>query len=324
MKIILRQIKKINFVKIRIYFKIEYTFCFFFFFSLILIFSIKIIHISLNSIELTNRENSTQTFSLLRRDIVDRNGEIISRNVKSFHVAINPKLLTNKENLIIKLRLNFPELKIDTLERQLNKGKYFYLKKRVSQDDKEKFWSLGEKAIIFEPFQSRIYTHANLFSHIIGQVDFDNFGISGIEKFFDRELRDKKFANEPLKLTLDTNIQYLVDKELNKALTTFEAKGGGALLMDIENGDILSLVSLPNFNINERSVIRDKNYINKITKGVYELGSIFKTFTIAIALENNLVTPTTIIKDIPRSIKCSNFEISDIKEFPRIYLLRIF
>ena len=290
---------------------------FFLFFSLILIFSIKIIHISLNSIELTNRENSTQTFSLLRRDIVDRNGEIISRNVKSFHVAINPKLLTNKENLIIKLRLNFPELKIDTLERQLNKGKYFYLKKRVSQDDKEKFWSLGEKAIIFEPFQSRIYTHANLFSHIIGQVDFDNFGISGIEKFFDRELRDKKFANEPLKLTLDTNIQYLVDKELNKALTTFEAKGGGALLMDIENGDILSLVSLPNFNINERSVIRDKNYINKITKGVYELGSIFKTFTIAIALENNLVTPTTIIKDIPRSIKCSNFEISDIKEFPK-------
>ena len=111
---------------------------FFLFFSLILIFSIKIIHISLNSIELTNRENSTQTFSLLRRDIVDRNGEIISRNVKSFHVAINPKLLTNKENLIIKLRLNFPELKIDTLERQLNKGKYFYLKKRVSQDDKEK------------------------------------------------------------------------------------------------------------------------------------------------------------------------------------------
>ena len=290
---------------------------FFLFFSLILIFSIKIIHISLNSIELTNRENSTQTFSLLRRDIVDRNGVIISRNVKSFHVAINPKLLTNKENLIIKLRLNFPELKIDTLENQLNKGKYFYLKKRVSQDDKEKFWSLGEKAIIFEPFQSRIYTHANLFSHIIGQVDFDNFGISGIEKFFDRELRDKKLANEPLKLTLDTNIQYLVDKELNKALTTFEAKGGGALLMDIENGDILSLVSLPNFNINERSVIRDKNYINKITKGVYELGSIFKTFTIAIALENKLVTPTTIIKDIPRSIKCSNFEISDIKEFPK-------
>ena len=98
---------------------------FFLFFSLILIFSIKIIHISLNSIELTNRENSTQTFSLLRRDIVDRNGEIISRNVKSFHVAINPKLLTNKENLIIKLRLNFPELKIDTLERQLNKENIF-------------------------------------------------------------------------------------------------------------------------------------------------------------------------------------------------------
>ena len=87
--------------------------------------------------------------------------------------------------------------------------------------------------------------------------------------------------------------------------------------MDVNNGDILSLVSLPNFNINQRLMVKDKKYTNKITKGVYELGSIFKTFTIALALENNLVTSKTIIKDMPRSIKCSIHKISDMKKHPK-------
>ncbi len=289
---------------------------FFLFFSLIFIFSIKMIHISLNNVETFIQEKSKKKFALMRRDVVDRNGELISRNIKSFHVAINPNLVNNKENFIIKLRINFPNLPIKKIKEKLYQGKYFYLKKRVNQIEKEKFWSMGEQGVIFEPFQSRIYTHANLFSHIIGQVDYDNFGISGIEKYLDLELKDQRKMNQPLELTLDTNIQYLINQELNKALITFNATGGGALLMNVNNGEILSLISLPNFDINLRADVKDKKYINKITKGVYELGSIFKTFTIALALENNLVTPQTIIKNIPRSVKCSNHEISDIKDFP--------
>ena len=302
--------KKNNIFQDRIYL------LFFLFFSLVLIFSIRIIHVSLNKVELFYQENSNNKFHLQRRDIIDRNGSLLSRSIRSYHAAINPNLVKNKENLIIKLRLNFPELPIKTIEKKVNSNKYFYLKKRINQNEKEKLWSLGEKGIIFEPFQSRIYTHSNLFSHVIGQVDYDNFGISGVEKYFDRELRNKELINQPLQLTLDTNIQYLVSKELNKALITFEATGGGALLMDVKNGEILSLVSLPDFDINLRANVKDKNYINKLTKGVYELGSIFKTFTIALALENELVKPETIIKNIPRSVKCSKHSISDIKEFP--------
>ena len=85
---------------------------------------------------------------------------------------------------------------------------------------------LGRKGIIFEPFQSRIYTHANLYSHILGQVDYDNFGVSGVEKYFDRELKDKKLFNNPLQLTLDTNIQHITDEELNKALETLKQPEG--------------------------------------------------------------------------------------------------
>ena len=289
---------------------------FFLFFSLILIFSVRIIHVSLNEIEMLNQQNTFNKFNLLRRDIVDRNGDLISRNIRSFHAAINPALIKNKDNFLIKLRLNFPEFSAKDISDKIKKNKYFYLKKRITQNEKDRLWSLGEKGIIFEPFQSRIYTHANLFSHVIGQVDYDNYGISGVEKYFDKQLKNEALTNKPFKLTLDTNIQHLITQELSQAINTFDASGGASLLMNVENGEVLSLVSLPNFDINLRKDVKDKKYMNKITKGVYELGSIFKTFTVALALENNLVTPKTIIKDIPRSINCSSHKISDIKQFP--------
>ena len=150
-----------------------------------------------------------------------------------------------------------------------------------------------------------MYTHGNLFSHVIGQVDYDNYGISGIEKYFDRELKDKDLIDEPLKLTLDSNIQYIINKELSNAIKTFKATGAAALLMDVNNGDVISMVSLPNFNINQRETIIEKKYINKVTKGVYELGSIFKTFTVALALEHELVDTDTVVQNIPRKIRCS-------------------
>jgi len=306
-----KEVKDSNIYQDRIYL------LFFLFFSLIVIFSIKIAFVSLKKPELFNQKINSSQFISLRRDIVDRNGTLISRNIKSFHAAINPNLIKDKENFLIKIRLNFPTLPIKQIKKNLKKNKYFYLKKRLDQNDKEKLWAFGEKGIIFEPFQSRIYTHANLYSHIIGQVDYDNYGISGVEKFFDKELKDKKILKNPLQLTLDTNIQHIIDNELNGALKTFDSTGGAALLMDVNNGEILSLVSLPNFNINKREKIVDKNFINKITKGVYELGSIFKTFTVALALEKNLVSPETLIKNIPRKIKCSIHEISDIKKFPK-------
>jgi cell division protein FtsI (penicillin-binding protein 3) len=303
--------KKFNNFQDRIYL------LFFIFFSLILIFSIKISHISLNKKEIFNLHEKDNKFSLLRRDITDRNGVIISRNINTFHAAINPKLVKDQKNFLIKLRLNFPNLPINEIKKKLNEKKYFRIKKRIDQMEKEKFWALGEKAIRFEPFQARMYTHGNLFSHIIGQVDYDNYGISGIEKYFDRELKNKNLVEKPLELTLDSNIQYIINKELNNAIKTFNATGGGALLMNVNSGDILSLVSLPNFDINQRLDIRDKKYINKITKGVYELGSIFKTFTVGLALDHKLVETNTIVKNIPRKIKCSIHEITDLKEHPK-------
>jgi cell division protein FtsI (penicillin-binding protein 3) len=287
------------------------------FFSLILIFTISIFLVSLKNPQgITNKKN-TENFLTLRRDIVDRNGELISRNIRSYHAGVKPSLISNKETFIINIKLNFPEISLEQLKKNISEKNFFYLKRRLTEDEKNRIRSLGEKAIRIEPTQIRIYPQKELYSHILGQIDDDNYGISGVEKYFDKELKNLSLINEPLKLSLDTNIQYFIKKELEKSVEDFQAKGAAGLLMNINTGEVVSLVSLPDYNINKRKNINNKEYMNKITKGVFELGSVFKTFTIALALEENILTPETIITNIPNKIKCSKYPISDIKVFPK-------
>ena len=289
---------------------------FFSFFFLILIFSFKIIFVSFQSSNFSISKNYKYNFVPVRNDIVDRNGILLSRNITAYHAAIKPSFIKDKKKFLVKVKLALPEVDNKNLILNLNNKKYFYLKKRLTDVEKDKLWKLGEKGIIFEPFQTRVYPHSNLYSHILGQTDYDNYGISGVENYYDNYLRDKKKLDKPLQLSLDTNIQYLIKNELNEAIKIFKAEGAASLLMDSKNGEVLSLVSLPDFNINKRINLKDKAFMNKVTKGVFELGSIFKTFTVALALEEEIVEPETVIKNIKKSIKCSIHNISDIKRFP--------
>ena len=289
---------------------------FFFFFFLLTIFSIKITFISIQPPQFLETRKNDLNFLPLRRDIVDRNGELISRNIKAYHAAVKPSLIKDKDKFLLKMKINFPEISQAKLKKKLTNDKWFYLKKRLTEDQKSKLWSMGEKAIEFESYQSRIYPHAQLYSHILGQIDDDNYGISGVESYFDRELKDLKKLEEPLRLTLDTSIQFFIQKELLQAIEDFKVKGAAGLLMEIKTGEVLSLVSLPDYNINLRKDISEEAYINKITKSLYELGSIFKTFTVALALNEGLLQPDSIIKNITKKIKCSKYEIADIHKFP--------
>ena len=154
-----------------------------------------------------------------------------------------------------------------------------------------KLMNLGDKSIQPEEKLTRVYPEKNLFSHILGQIDDDNNGISGLEKSLDQDL---KKAQNPIELTVDKDIQFLIRDELIKFNEIFDTIGSGAILMNVNNGEILSLVSLPDFDLNKRQKIDDLNYINRVTKGVYEFGSVFKTFTlIAAALNEKLVEPET-------------------------------
>ena len=167
---------------------------------------------------------------------------------------------------------------------------------------------LGDKSIKPEERVLRIYPQKNLFSHIIGQIDDDNNGISGLEKSFDEVLRNSK---EPIKLTVDKDVQFLIRKELIKYQEIFKSKGSAAILMNVNNGNILSLISLPDFNPNERQNITDVNFINRVTKGTYELGSVFKPFTFASALNEDLIKPETEFLDLPKSIQCGKNRIGE-------------
>ena len=306
----IKKIKKSKIYEDRLY--VLFTF----FFSLVLIFSISIFSISIQESNFQEYKKGNSHSLLLRRDILDRNGELMARNINSYHAAVKSDLIQNKENFILKIKLNFPEISSIELKKKLENKKRFYLKRRLTENERNRLWSLGEKGVITELFQRRVYPHGQLYSHVLGQIDDDNYGISGIENYFDRELRDNQKVKEPLVLTLDSNIQFLIKTQLKKALKDFKANSAGGLLMDVNSGEVLSLVSLPDYNLNIRENISDVKYMNQITKGVFELGSVFKTFTVALAIEENILSPETMINNIPDNVKCSIHNIGDIHNFP--------
>ncbi len=295
------------------------TFLFLIFISVILIFSIKITYLSLSSEKNFYNNSPNKKFISERRNIIDRNGSVLATNVNLYDVGVRPQLLKQKDkkNLLIKLGILFPELNLNKIKKKLNKNDFFWIGKRLTPKAKDQFWLIGNKALVFEPKPSRIYPQKNLFSHILGQTDDINKGISGIEKFFDSQLNNKEKIELPLSLTLDSNLQHLIREELINAQLDFKNIGSGAILMDVENGEILSLISLPDYNLNQRILINDDIYSNKITLGVYELGSVFKTFTIAAGLENKVIKPNTIFKDLENSLTCDKYTISEHDKLPK-------
>ena len=292
------------------------TFVFYIFIFLIFIFSAKITYLSLSKNNSYFSNNNISKPLKIRGDIIDRNNNILARNVNSYSVGIQPKLVKNKKKLLINLRLIFPEIKSKTIEHKLSKGKFFYIKKKITEEKKRELFSLGNKAIQFEETQTRFYPQRNLFSHVIGQIDEDNHGISGLEKSFDKNLKNQETINSSLKLTLDSNLQHIMREELIRAQKDFGATGSAALLMDINNGEILSLLSLPDFDLNQRKKIDEDIYTNKITKGVYELGSVFKTFTIAAGLENEVIGSDTMFNNLEKSLICAGRKISEHDKLP--------
>ena len=283
------------------------AFIFFTFFSIFLIYSIHLLHLGSrkSSIDI----NKTNTSSKIHRsDIIDRNGNFIAKTVGSIDIGINPPEVIDKKKLLINLKYIFPNKDYKAIKAKLKNNKFFWFEKKISEENYEKLMMLGDKSLKPEQKLTRVYPQKNLFSHVIGQIDDDNNGISGLEKTLDKELKNNK---EAIKLTLDKEIQFLVREELLKFNDIFNTIGSAAILMNVNNGEIISIISLPDFDLNKRLNITDVNYINRATKGVYELGSVFKTFTLAAALNENIISPETEFKNLKKNIKCGKNTISE-------------
>ena len=285
------------------------AFIFFIFFIISLIYSIHLMHLGSRKSNIEARTNIKQPLNnLYRADIVDRNNKYLVKTVTSVDVGISPLKIIDEKKLIFNLRYIFPNENYVEIKKKIKKGNFFYFKRKVSNENYEKLMKLGDKSIEPRDNLVRIYPQKNLFSHIIGQIDNDNNGISGLEKSLDEKL---KKVQDPIKLSVDKDIQFLIRDELIKFNRIFNTKGSSAILMNVNNGEILSLVSLPDFDLNKREKITDVNFINRATKGVYEFGSVFKTFTIAAAFNEKIFEPETKFVDLPKSLTCAGFPIRE-------------
>ena len=285
------------------------AFIFFVFLVISIIFSIQLLH--LGSLKQVKKVTPVSNIKNYRADIMDRNGNYLAKTVSSIDIGINPVEIIDKQKLLINLKLLFPKKNYLEIEKKIDLNKFFYFEKKISLENYEKIMLLGDKSIVPEEKLARVYPQKNLFSHIIGQIDDDNQGISGIEKSFDDRLRQEK---KPLKLTVDTDVQFLVREQLIKFNTIFRSKGAAAILMNVNNGEIISMVSYPDFDLNKREKIVDLDFINRATKGVYELGSVFKTFTVAAGLDQNLIDVDTEFLDLPKSIRCAGQPIGEYSD----------
>jgi len=285
------------------------AFIFFVFLVISIIFSIQLLH--LGSLKQVKKVTPVSNIKNYRADIMDRNGNYLAKTVSSIDIGINPVEIIDKQKLLINLKLLFPKKNYLEIKKKIDQNKFFYFEKKISLENYEKIMLLGDKSIVPEEKLARVYPQKNLFSHIIGQIDDDNQGISGIEKSFDDRLKQKK---EPLKLTVDTDLQFLVREQLIKFNTIFRSKGAAAILMNVNNGEIISMVSYPDFDLNKREKIVDLDFINRATKGVYELGSVFKTFTVAAGLDQNLIDVDTEFLDLPKSIRCAGQPIGEYSD----------
>lgn len=244
-----------------------------------------------------------------RGDILDRNRNILATNIPSVAAYIKPsEFLIERELSLKKITKIFPSIDINTLQQQLEQKKFIWLKRYLSPTQKRILMNAGIPGVYLLDIERRIYPDKNLFSHVIGGVNLDNIGIAGVEKFFNQELQQK---NTHIKLSVDLRLQHIVRHELLEGVKKFSAKGGVGIIMASDTGQILAMVSLPDFDPNK--ITKTSKTFNQATFALFEPGSIAKIFNVAMGLESGAVTLETEF-DISKPLRIGKFTIHDFKQ----------
>jgi len=233
-----------------------------------------------------------------RPDIVDRNGEILATDVKAPSLFGEPRRIIDKDEAIELLTATLPDL--DTLEvRERFSGRkgFVWLKREITPQQQLEIHRLGIPGIGFLRENKRVYPTGNEVAHLIGLVNIDNQGIAGMEKWLDNnglaDLHRAGFATDrlqrPVELSVDLRVEHALRDELLKAKEKFHAKAASGLVSNVRTGEIVAMVSVPDFDPNNPKEAHDPDRINRLTTGVYEMGSTFKAFTLAMALDSGKV-----------------------------------
>jgi cell division protein FtsI (penicillin-binding protein 3) len=252
-----------------------------------------------------------------RADIIDRNGVLLSVNLTTASLYANPKVMMDVDDAIKKIKSVFPDIDKKSLKSKLSTDKNFaWIKRNLTPQEQYKINELGLPGVYFKEEEKRIYPHKNLFSHVLGYVDVDGKGISGIEKKFEKYLGgtdDFGGVNEPLQLSVDIRVQSVLREVLNDSMEEFKALGSGGVVMDADTGEVIAMVSLPDYNLNDAGEASEDAKFNRVTYGVYEMGSTFKTFNMAMAFEEGGVKLSDIY-DVSKPLKVGRFTINDFHQ----------
>ncbi len=254
-----------------------------------------------------------------RADIIDRSGAPLARTFNAWSIGVHPaKLIGDKKALAAKLAELMPERPADEYLRLLNSKKTFvYLRRRAMPELVSAANALGEPGLAFDREPERLYPNGVLAAHIIGYTDLDGNGAAGMERAFNERLSNPALRGEPLQLSLDARVQHALEAELHAAMTKFSAVGAAGIIMDIHNGEVLAMTSLPELNPNAPGQGSMDARFNRATLGVYELGSTFKPFTVAMGMDDGHVKSLGQIYPCPGGLSAGRFTINDTHPFGR-------
>ena len=263
-----------------------------------------------------------------RADIIDRNNRVLATNIETHSLYAHPQHVVNPVTAARQLAEIFPDIDAVKMEARLKGArKFLWLKSAISPEEKQAVHDIGDPGLLFGPREMRLYPNGQLAGHILGGTTFGEqgvhsaeiLGIAGVEKAFDGFLRDPKFNGRPLQLSIDLSVQSAMEEVLYGGMRLMNAKAASAVLMEVHTGEILALSSLPDFDPNNRPHMltegdqADDPLFNRAVQGVYELGSVFKTFAVAQAMELGLVTADTMIDT--KRFRWGKYPIKDFKNY---------
>jgi cell division protein FtsI (penicillin-binding protein 3) len=266
----------------------------------------------LASTEPTEPRNATSGAQILagRADLTDRNGRILATNPLTHSLYPQPKDMIDPARVATELARIFPDLDAKVLQARFTDGRSFmWVRKKLSPEQMQAVHDIGDPGLLFGPREMRLYPNGRLAAHVLGGASFgaegvhsaEVIGTAGIEKYLDVQLRDPALEGKPVALSLDLTVQATTAEVLEAGMKMMNAKGAAAILLDVRTGEILALVSLPDFDPNDRPqpLVKgdpgDSPLFNRAVQGVYELGSTFKIFAAAQAMELGLVTPDSMV-----------------------------
>ena len=264
-----------------------------------------------------------------RADITDRNGRILATNLQTYSLYAHPQDMVDPVYAADELVKIFPELKLDKLLADFSGArKFLWIRRQISPEQMQAVHDIGSTGLLFGPREMRLYPNGAIAAHILGGASYGRegvasaevIGVAGVEREFDELLRDPAREGEPLALSIDLTVQAAAEEVLAGGMSIMNAKGAASVLMDLHSGEIISMVSLPDFDPNNRPHVlttgdqSDSPLFNRAVQGVYELGSVFKIFAVAQALELGLINPDTMI-DTKGPLQWGRFKIRDFRNY---------